>query len=417
MVAKVTLLARVKNGENYIFKKVEIKRGRPVAPANATTYYLRYSDNGRRKVEAVGAQIDAAYVAFQNKERNMSRQRAGLLPLTNDIAATDTLLADAIEEYLDNAQKAGNDSDTVAIKKRALEDFQQVAATNGVLTIDRLRDAKTGKRIVLAYLDWMRKNIRTVKTGGTRPENTHHARLQKVSAFLKQHGIKLKKDAHAGSGDNGLLDHSEFPKYKGKKATKYSPAIIQAMMAVANIDEADLIQTFLVSGFRDEEVAHLEWSDVNFTDGSINVHTKAKTTTRLWTWKPKDNESRSVDIPLSADFLDRLKARQKRYASSKCALIFPSGVCKPDNNLLRRVRKVAKRAGVTQPITLHKFRRTFGSYIAEAYGVEMARQCLGHSDIATTQSYLSADTEDAKKVRDTIGNVQAKYFEGVKDSA
>ena len=67
----------------------------------------------------------------------------------------------------------------------------------------------------------------------------------KLSAFLKQHGIKLKKDAHAGSADKGLLDHSEFPKYKGKKATKYSPATIQALMAAANIDEADLIQFFL----------------------------------------------------------------------------------------------------------------------------------------------------------------------------
>src|ERR1700751_5970635 len=34
-----------------------------------------------------------------------------------------------------------------------------------------------------------------------------------------------------------------------------------------------------------------------------------KTATRPWTWKPKDDESRSVDIPLSADFVDRLKAR------------------------------------------------------------------------------------------------------------
>jgi site-specific recombinase XerD len=59
-------------------------------------------------------------------------------------------------------------------------------------------------------------------------------------------------------------------------------------------------------------------------------------------------------------------------------------------------------------------RMRFGSYIARAYGVEMARQCLGHSDIATTQSYLSADTEDAKKVRDTIGDVQAEYLNGVK---
>ena len=178
-----------------------------------------------------------------------------MLPLTDTDASIDPLLlSDAIEEYLETAKKVGNDADTVAIKKRALEDFQQVAAANGCITVDALKDAKAGKRIVLAYLDWMRKNIRTVKTGGTRPENTHHARLMKLSAFLKQHGIKLKKDAHAGSNDKGLLEHSEFPKYKGRKATKYSAATVQAMMAAANVDEADLIQTFLVSGFRDRKL-------------------------------------------------------------------------------------------------------------------------------------------------------------------
>ena len=105
-----------------------------------------------------------------------------------------------------------------------------------------------------------------------------------------------------------------------------------------------------------------------------------------------------------------MKARQKRYAAQKCALIFPSGVCKPDEHLLRRVRAVAERANITQPITLHKFRRTFGSYIAKAYGVEMARQCLGHSDITTTQGYLAADGDDAKELHETIGNVQAEYL-------
>ena len=63
MVAAVILLARCKDGTKYIFKKVQIKRGRPVAPANATAYYLRYSTGGKRKVEAVGPHIDAAYVA------------------------------------------------------------------------------------------------------------------------------------------------------------------------------------------------------------------------------------------------------------------------------------------------------------------------------------------------------------------
>ena len=149
---------------------------------------------------------------------------------------------------------------------------------------------------------------------------------------------------------------------------------------------------------------------MNFSDRSINVHSKPRTQTRPWAWKPKDDESRSIDIPLSAEFIDRLKARQKRHALAKCALIFPSGACKPDNNLLRRVCKVAKRASITQPITLHKFRRTFGSYVSRAFGIEVARQCLGHSDIQTTQGYLAADSGDTQRLKDTIGTVQGEYL-------
>ncbi len=416
MKATTVFLARVSDGKgNFPFQPIEIKKGRPVAPENATSYYARYSGvrpNGStgRIVTPLGSNLDEAYVSFLNLEAANKARRSGLEVSPAIFPQGKSSLADGITEYLENSASIGNDEDTLGAKDRTLHSFQQVAAANGVVTIEALKDPKIGKRVLLAYLGWMRKHLATQKTEGTRPENTYHKRMSVLGAFLKQQGIQIKKAVNAGPADTGLLDHSEFPKYKGRKATKYSKTTIQGLLAAANVDESDLIQFFLFTGFRDEEVAYAEWSDVNFSDRSINVHAKPQTATRPWTWKPKDDESRAVDIPLSADFVNRLKARQKRYAAAKCNLIFPSGACKPDNNLLRRIRAVAKRANVTQPVTLHKFRRTFGSYIAKAYGIEMARQCLGHSDIATTQLYLSADGDDSQEVRDTIGNVQAEYL-------
>jgi integrase len=81
-------------------------------------------------------------------------------------------------------------------------------------------------------------------------------------------------------------------------------------------------------------------------------------------------------------------------------LIFPNRVGKPNNHLIRVSQRVAKRAGLEERITQHKFRRTFGTLVAKKFGIEQARIWLGHSDIATTQRYLAADemvTEQSKK--------------------
>ncbi len=421
MEAKTIFLARVSNGAGkFPFVPVKIKRDKPVAPQNATSYYARYSgikkDGTRgRIVMPLGDNIETAYTTFLNLDTAQRQIRAGQKPTFTGIAtmvpAGETLLTEAIEQYLEDSKSVGNDEDTLGSKKRVLTSFQEIAAQRGVVTIEALKERKTGRKILLDYLRWMQENLQTYSVDGMRPENTRYTRMRRLGGFLKQHGIKIKKDHHAGPDDPGLLAHDEFPKYRGRKATKYSKITILTLLKKASEDESDLIQFFLFTGFRDEEAAHVEWTDLNFADRSINVHAKPRTALRPWTWKPKDDESREVDVPLSKEFVNRMKARKKRMAEQKCALIFPSSVCKPDNHLLRRVRAVARRAGITQTITLHKFRRTFGSYIAKAYGIETARQCLGHSDIATTQGYLAADSDDAQEVRETIGDVQAEYMQ------
>ena len=86
-------------------------------------------------------------------------------------------------------------------------------------------------------------------------------------------------------------------------------------------------------------------------------------------------------------------------------LIFPNGAGNPDNHLIRMSQRVAKRAGLEERITQHKFRRTFGTMVAKQFGIEQARIWLGHSDITTTQRYLAADemvTEQSKKAVDIM---------------
>ena len=95
-----------------------------------------------------------------------------------------------------------------------------------------------------------------------------------------------------------------------------------------------------------------------------------------------------------------MKARQKRHPGS--FLIFPTETNRPNMHLIKIVQRVAKKAGIIDKrITLHAFRRTFGTMVAKEYGIEQARIWLGHSDIETTQRYIAADemtTEHSRKM-------------------
>jgi integrase len=407
MKSAVRLVARVNDGSGkFPFVPVntdKLVKGLPVAPNGSTAFYLRFSDvrqSGKnagtrgRVVEPVGSNLEAAYAQFLTRQIAQKQIQAGLAPIAVALApaASGTSLKSAVAEYLADCEATGT-SDTVESKKRTLQQFLEVCAANGIGTIDALREAKTGRKAALGYLKWMRDHLVKLDIEGANPENTYFKRMSQVRTFLKHHAIKLKKDYNAGPNDPGLLTHTEFPKSREKKASTYSDETIAKMLAVADEDEADLIYFYTETGFRRGEAEHAEWSDIDFVKKSINVHAKPKTANRAWEWKPKDKESRQYDLPLSDGFVERMKARRERMKSQRCALIFPSGICKPDGNLLRRVRRVAQRAGVTEYIGQHKFRRTFGSKIARTEGVSLAQKFLGHSDLKTTQRYLDASPD------------------------
>jgi integrase len=407
MVPKVVLVARLASGQ---FVPVEFRKGRPIAPADAKRFYLRYTADRKRRVEPVGCSLDEAAVAFKNRELNFTRLRAGLLPVTEPVLTANAIrLRDAVAEYVETAKTIGNNLNTAAAKQRTLGLFCDVCAKIGILTIDQLRDTATGRRAVLAYMAWLKTELPTTQVEGARTENTRHAMLSRLGAFLKHHGVKLKKDRHAGPADAGLLAHHEFPKYIAKQPTRYSRETIAAILKTATTDEADIIWFFLSTGFRDGEAAHAEWSDINFRDNSINIHAKPQTDARPWSWTPKDDESRPVDIPLSANFVRRMEDRRIRQKNQKGSLIFPNSVGKPNRRLLWEVRNAAKRAGITERIELHKFRKTFACWVAEKHGIELTRRLLGHSNIATTQLYLSANAADVGKLKASVDDMTADF--------
>jgi hypothetical protein len=193
------------------------------------SYYARYSGirkdgtRGRIVQPLASSNLDEAYVEFLNIDTAQRQIRAGQKPAFTGIATVvpsgQTLLNDAITEYIEAAKAIGNDQSTIDSKIRVLDSFRDVCFANGVSTVEAMREPKTGRKVLLAYLTWMKSNLPTTKMDGARPENTYYSRMRRLGAFLIQHGIKIKKSYNSSPTDTGLLSHNEFPKLKNKKAT------------------------------------------------------------------------------------------------------------------------------------------------------------------------------------------------------
>src|SRR5882672_977763 len=245
---KVVLLARINDGDRYPFVSLEIRKGRPVPIDGIVVgYYLRFTANGKRTVKPIGKNLDAAFVAYQNEELNQTRSRMGLSSI--DTAINKTKISDAVRQYSEDLRVSVQIGDkskrTYASYVAILNYFQEHC---GVTYLDEI----TGP-VLRSYKIHLFDNIKKRPYG--KISNTVAARFRCLSAFFSKYGIKIRRGRNVSSDDKGLMEASDFPRESQEQnIDKYSEDDIKAMLSVASVDEADLIQAFLRTGARDEEV-------------------------------------------------------------------------------------------------------------------------------------------------------------------
>jgi len=212
------------------------------------------------------------------------------------------------------------------------------------------------------------------------------------------------------------MKRGDWPKTTEKNIEIYTDEEIEKFFAACTSDERLLFQVFLCTGFRDREVSHLFWSDIDYRLSKISVTAKLE-----YNFKPKSYEARSVDVPRS--LLDSLKERQK---GSENLLVFPSAPHPTrksyggglDGHMLEKCKEVAFRAGLNcghcsgsytikrsktrkevlpysckndprcERWYLHKWRHTYASHMIAVLGLKGLQLAMGHKDIATTSKYL-----------------------------
>lgn len=173
----------------------------------------------------------------------------------------------------------------------------------------------------------------------------------------------------------------------------------------------------LSTGLRRSEVLALEWSDINWRDGYIDVQRGAVPVDHeviVGTTK-STSSTRHVFVP--NEIMDALREHkvtqdnqkaQLRGAYQDTDLVFASrvGTMIGYRNLKRDLDRLCKLAGVKQ-ITIHETRHTFATRLLEA-GANLGgvSALLGHDNVYTTsQTYLYVSrgmAKDASKMTSSI---------------
>lgn len=381
MKVQASFLARVPDGQgNFPFVKIQIKKGQPVPVPGASSYYLRYRENGARKTVALGNDLQAAFLGYANRQLAFQQKELGIA-----VAPTreSREISSAKTQFVEELDRLGKARKTIQSYSKAIDAFQLSCTKTLLEKIDRAD--------IINHISWLRNHLGKHRINGSMTgerNSTIVNRLRYLRAFFLRFEVKLP------------LPERDWPKVTRKNPDRYSEEEINQLLAATDEDGKDLIAFLFYTGFRDEEVAHAYYKDINWKRGTINVHDKPE-----WGFKVKDREQRPIDIPLPDKFIERMKARRERYPKNE--LIFANEEGRPAKHLLERIKDIAADAKLDSNATLHKFRRTFGTLYAQRFGVRQAQAALGHSKLETTAKYLAADDMSGKETKTAINQLFA----------
>jgi integrase/recombinase XerD len=301
-------------------------------------YYLDWYQGGKRKRKAVGRDaLNAQNLAHHRKPRQPARNPT--LPV-------------AIATYLEEIQ-ASKKPKTLAAYTLSLGYFSQYCQKPNVSEVERSD--------LLAYASALRDAEELAP-------RTVHNHFANVISFLKWVGIQR------------IARKGDWPVYVEEEPETYEPEELTRLFAACTPEERLLFRFLLYSGFREQEVTYLTWKDLGSSTAAVRHKPQ-------YGWSPKAYKERTVPIPaaFAAELLEAKPAGVKLTG-----LVFPAPEGGPDKHMLRRLKEVAKRAGM-DPDTcwLHKFRASFATHALQG-GVDLrtVQSWMGHVDLASTMRYL-----------------------------
>jgi integrase len=337
------------------------------------SYFLQWYEAGKCRRQVVRNFDDIATMA-QRKALELQARKAGLIPAAAppDPETRQTPVEEAIDTYLDQVKHQRS--------KRTYLSYHYTLHTLLPQAYTKTYVEQVEREDILRFI------THCFQQGlGNR---TVYDKLVVVLQMFKRFGQK------------GLILSSDWPQYVEAIRPIYEPEEIQAMLGNATEEEAIFLKFLLASGFRDREVRHVIWRDLDFRNSVVRVKAKP-----VWDFQPKNYEERSVPLPTA--MIRQLQALRDRRNAKPADLIFPNSVGKPDSENDMIVKRVAQRAKLNcgqcvtrygnkcsagphcQHFFLHKFRHTFATeHLRHGIDIRTLQVWMGHRDIKSTMVYL-----------------------------
>lgn len=156
---------------------------------------------------------------------------------------------------------------------------------------------------------------------------------------------------------------------------------------------ARYIEVCLYTGCRRNEVAYLEWADINYkrgVRGVIDIHSKPEHGHRVKFDRPRV-------IPINAKLKDVLGQIPKEDT-----FLFP-GYQGHSTMLSWRFTQYIRRAEIGRRLTLHHLRHTFASHLAmQGTSLYIIAELLGHSSVKMTEIYAHLLPSELHSVVDRL---------------
>jgi len=235
-------------------------------------------------------------------------------------------------------------------------------------------------------------------------------RVITVLSLLKKNGIKTN-----------FSMKDDLPTFEEEIAKAYTDEQLKKLFKEMDDEEEIRYKFFLGTACRDKEATFAAWPDIDFEKKTYHIRGKSDVG-----FTPKRHEDRIVSMPTS--LVDMLKARKRKAPHNRWIFVNEEG--RPDNHFLRKLKRIAFRAGlncgkcvttvtkgrydskhkvevscktdpVCEHIYLHRLRKTCATRWHEAgVPIRTIQRWLGHKSLETIQIYLGET--DASKLRNEI---------------